>query len=55
LKYTAEAGSLAEEATSTIRTAQAFRMQITLFGLYDLCLAKSLNVEPDLVLILLLI
>ena len=45
LKYTAEGGSLAEEAISTVRTAQAFGTQITLSGLYDLCVAKSLNVE----------
>ena len=45
MKYTAEGGSLAEEAISTIRTAQAFGTQITLAGLYDLCVAKSLNIE----------
>ena len=45
LKYTAEGGSLAEEAISTIRTAQAFGTQITLSGLYDVWVTKSLNVE----------
>ena len=35
LKHVAEAGSLAEEVISTIRTAQAFGTQKTLSGLYD--------------------
>jgi ATP-binding cassette, subfamily B (MDR/TAP), member 1 len=33
--HVAEAGSLAEEVISTIRTAQAFGTQKTLSGLYD--------------------
>jgi ATP-binding cassette subfamily B (MDR/TAP) protein 1 len=35
LKHVAEAGSLAEEVISTIRTAQAFGTQKILSGLYD--------------------
>ncbi|KAG2345376.1 P-loop containing nucleoside triphosphate hydrolase protein [Suillus weaverae] len=35
LKHVAEAGSLAEEVISTIRTAQAFGTQKTLSGIYD--------------------
>ncbi|KAG1825477.1 P-loop containing nucleoside triphosphate hydrolase protein [Suillus subaureus] len=35
LKHVAEAGSLAEEVISTIRTAQAFGTQKTMSGIYD--------------------
>lgn len=35
MKHVAEAGSLAEEVISTIRTAQAFGTQKVLSGIYD--------------------
>lgn len=35
LKHVAEAGSLAEEVISTVRTAQAFGTQKVLSGIYD--------------------
>jgi ATP-binding cassette subfamily B (MDR/TAP) protein 1 len=35
LKHVAEAGSLAEEVVSTIRTAQAFGTQKIMSGIYD--------------------
>ncbi|KAJ8580470.1 P-loop containing nucleoside triphosphate hydrolase protein [Rhizopogon salebrosus TDB-379] len=41
LKHVAEAGSLAEEVISTIRTAQAFGTQKVLSGLYD----KNINIS----------
>ncbi|KAF8892354.1 multidrug resistance protein 1 [Gymnopilus junonius] len=45
LKHTAEAGSLAEEVISTVRTAQAFGTQKALAALYDDYIEKSLKVE----------
>ncbi|KDR82180.1 hypothetical protein GALMADRAFT_240715 [Galerina marginata CBS 339.88] len=45
LKYTADAGTLAEEVIATVRTAQAFGTQYTLAGLYDGYVDLSLKVE----------
>ncbi|PPQ73650.1 hypothetical protein CVT26_010608 [Gymnopilus dilepis] len=45
LKHTAEAGSLAEEVLSTVRTAQAFGTQKSLASLYDIHVDQSLGVE----------
>lgn len=41
LKHVAEAGSLAEEVISTIRTAQAFGSQIKLGKLYNAAVEKA--------------
>ncbi|KIY44784.1 multidrug resistance protein 1 [Fistulina hepatica ATCC 64428] len=41
LKFIAEAGTVAEEVISTVRTAQAFGVQQTLSVLYDTYIAKS--------------
>lgn len=45
LKHVAEAGSLAEEVISTIRTAQAFGTQSILAGLYGQYVQKSRKVD----------
>ncbi|KAF8900291.1 multidrug resistance protein 1 [Gymnopilus junonius] len=45
LQHTAEAGSLAEEVISTVRTAQAFGTQKILTGLYDERIEESRKVE----------
>ena len=45
LKHVAEAGSLAEEVISTIRTAQAFGTQSILGGLYGQYIQKSRKVD----------
>ncbi|KAG6814237.1 hypothetical protein H0H92_015352 [Tricholoma furcatifolium] len=45
LKHVADAGSLAEEVISTVRTAQAFGTQRTLSGLYDGHINKSRDVD----------
>ena len=45
LKYTAEAGSLAEEVISTVRTAQAFGSQKVLSQLYDAFIGKARKVD----------
>ncbi|KAL9710959.1 hypothetical protein Ac2012v2_005499 [Leucoagaricus gongylophorus] len=45
LKYVAEAGSIAEEVISTVRTAQAFGTQAILSSLYDTFINDSLQVD----------
>lgn len=45
LKHVAEAGSLAEEVISTVRTAQAFGTQQTLAVLYDRFIGKAGKVD----------
>ncbi|KAH9026281.1 P-loop containing nucleoside triphosphate hydrolase protein [Lactarius deliciosus] len=45
LKHVAEGGTLAEEAVSTIRTAQAFGTQSVLASLYDIPVHKALEVD----------
>ena len=45
LKYTADAGSVAEEVISTVRTAQAFGTQRILSALYDGHIFQSGEVE----------
>ncbi|KAH9038538.1 P-loop containing nucleoside triphosphate hydrolase protein [Lactarius pseudohatsudake] len=45
LKHVAEGGTLAEEAVSTIRTAQAFGTQRVLASLYDIPVHKALAVD----------
>lgn len=41
MKHVAEAGSLAEEVISTVRTAQAFGTQTILAGLYEALIGKA--------------
>ena len=41
----AEAGSLAEEVISTVRTAQAFGTQAVLAGLYDVFIGKARHAD----------
>ncbi|KIP05158.1 hypothetical protein PHLGIDRAFT_129050 [Phlebiopsis gigantea 11061_1 CR5-6] len=45
LRHVAEAGSLAEEVISTVRTAQAFGTQNTLAELYDVFVGKARKVD----------
>lgn len=45
LKYVAEAGSLAEEVISTVRTAQAFGTQSVLADLYDKYIVRTRKVD----------
>ena len=45
LKHIAEGGSVAEEAISTIRTAQAFGTQSILEGLYNNFVTGALTVD----------
>ncbi|KAI0346005.1 P-loop containing nucleoside triphosphate hydrolase protein [Trametopsis cervina] len=45
LKHVAEAGSLAEEVISTVRTAQAFGTQAILAKLYDVFIFKARRVD----------
>ena len=45
MKHIADAGSLAEEVISTVRTAQAFGTQATLARLYDKHVNSSLAVD----------
>lgn len=45
MKHVAEAGSLAEEVISTVRTAQAFGTQAILASLYDVFIGKSRKVD----------
>jgi len=45
LKHVAEAGSIAEEVISTIRTAQAFGTQKVLSGIYDERMSSSLRID----------
>lgn len=45
LKHVAEAGSLAEEVISTVRTAQAFGTQTVLSALYEVFVHKARTVD----------
>ena len=45
LKHVAEAGSLAEEVISTVRTAQAFGTQAILASLYDVFIGRARKVD----------
>jgi ATP-binding cassette, subfamily B (MDR/TAP), member 1 len=45
LKHVAEAGSLAEEVISTVRTAHAFGSQQVLRNLYNVFIGKSRRVD----------
>lgn len=45
LQHIADSGTLAEEVISTIRTAQAFGIQSTLAGIYDIHIKKSKKIE----------
>ena len=47
LKHVAEAGNLAEEVISTIRTAQAFGTQKILSNLYDTHIGYSLEADLE--------
>jgi ATP-binding cassette subfamily B (MDR/TAP) protein 1 len=45
LKHVAEAGTIAEEVISTVRTAHAFGTQTVLSGLYDVHVGKAHKVD----------
>lgn len=45
LKHVADAGNIAEEVISSVRTVQAFGTQQTLSGLYDAHIGKSSAAE----------
>ncbi len=45
MKHVAEAGSLAEEVISTVRTAQAFGTQVVLADLYDAFIGRARQVD----------
>lgn len=47
LQHIAEGGTLAEEAISTVRTAQAFGIQSTLADIYDIHINRSKKIETQ--------